>query len=53
MIGDAWRSDLHAYIGGTLRGLKARPLAVGGVADHVHLQSDIRQISLFRTSSVN
>lgn len=29
--------DLHAYIGGVARRLGATPLAVGGVADHVHL----------------
>jgi REP element-mobilizing transposase RayT len=37
LIGDAWRADLHAYIGGVARGLQAVPLAIGGVADHVHL----------------
>ena len=31
------RQDLHEYLGGTVRGLKAVPLGVGGVADHVHL----------------
>lgn len=28
---------LHAYLGGIVKGLDAMPLAVGGVADHVHL----------------
>lgn len=37
MIGEGWRRDLHAYIGGTIRGLEGTALAVGGVADHVHL----------------
>jgi len=36
-IHDSWRNDLHAYLGGTVRGLNAVPEAVGGVADHVHL----------------
>jgi putative transposase len=36
-IADDWRQDLHAYIGGTLKTLGARPQIVGGVADHVHL----------------
>lgn len=31
------RDDLYEYLGGTVRGLKAVPLGVGGVADHVHL----------------
>jgi REP element-mobilizing transposase RayT len=31
------RPDLHAYMGGTTRGLGGIALEVGGVADHVHL----------------
>ncbi len=29
--------DVHGYIGGTLRSLDCKPVAVGGVEDHVHL----------------
>jgi putative transposase len=36
-IGPAWRSELHQYLGGTVRGLGAFPEVVGGVGDHVHL----------------
>lgn len=36
-IDDGWRTRLHEYLGGTLRGLDGQPLGVGGVADHVHL----------------
>lgn len=32
-----WRGKLHAYLGGTVRGLGAIPDEIGGVADHVHL----------------
>jgi REP element-mobilizing transposase RayT len=32
-----WIGKLHAYLGGTVRGLDAVPLEIGGVADHVHL----------------
>ncbi len=42
MIAAAWRSDLHAYIGGTVRGLGAIPTIVGGVADHVHMLAGLR-----------
>ncbi len=42
IIEDAWRNDLHAYIGGAIRGLGATPRAVGGVADHVHVLIGIR-----------
>ncbi len=42
MIADAWRDDLHAYVGGTVRGLGAIPTSVGGVADLVHLLAGLR-----------
>jgi hypothetical protein len=32
-----WRSRLHDYLGGTVRGLGGFTEGVGGVADHVHL----------------
>ncbi len=31
-----WAERLHEYMGGTIRGLGAVPLRVGGVEDHVH-----------------
>lgn len=37
MIGADMRARLHAYLGGIVRELGGRALAVGGVADHVHL----------------
>ena len=36
-IAPAWRTRLHEYLGGTIRGLGGFPECVGGVADHVHL----------------
>ncbi len=32
-----WQDRLHAYLGGTVKGMDAMPLAVGGISDHVHL----------------
>ncbi len=32
-----WRSRLHEYLGGMVRGMDGVPLGIGGVADHVHL----------------
>lgn len=32
-----WRTQLHEYLGGTVRGLGGHPGGIGGVADHVHL----------------
>ncbi len=42
LIAESWRGDLHAYLGGTVRGLDGVPLAVGGIADHVHLLVGLR-----------
>src|SRR6478752_5967939 len=36
-IDSKWRNDLHAYLGGIVRGLGGIAEAVGGVEDHVHL----------------
>jgi putative transposase len=37
LIKDTWRSRMHEYLGGTVRGLGGIPECIGGVADHVHL----------------
>lgn len=37
MIGADWRDSLHAYLGGIVKDAGGTPLAVGGIADHVHL----------------
>ena len=34
---ETWRSKMHEYLGGTVRGLGGVPETIGGVADHVHL----------------
>lgn len=36
-IEDAWRDQLHEYMGGTINGLGGYTQQVGGAADHVHL----------------
>ncbi|MGB6729245.1 MAG: IS200/IS605 family transposase [Terracidiphilus sp.] len=36
-LSDTIRPDVHAYIGGILRELRATPIAIGGTSDHVHL----------------
>jgi putative transposase len=41
------RSEVHAYLTATLRGLDCEPVQVGGVADHVHVLFGLsRKISL-------
>ncbi len=34
---DAWRDDLHGYIGGIVRNRRGDLLTAGGIEDHVHL----------------
>jgi putative transposase len=41
-ITSSWRSRFHEYLGGISRGLEGVPLAIGGVADHVHLLVGLR-----------
>jgi putative transposase len=43
-ISQEWRAALHEYLGGTVRGLDGMPLAVGGVADHVHLLLGLKPV---------
>lgn len=37
LINKDWQDRLHAYMGGIVKGMEAVPLAIGGVADHIHL----------------
>jgi REP element-mobilizing transposase RayT len=37
LIAPQWRSRLHEYMGGTIRGLGGIAEGIGGTADHVHL----------------
>ncbi len=42
MIVKEWRTNLHAYLGGIVKGIDGLPLAVGGVEDHAHLLIGLR-----------
>ena len=42
LINSDWRSQLHEYLSGTIRGLGANPRRAGGVADHVHVLFDLK-----------
>lgn len=41
-IAPEWRSRLHEYLGGIIRGLGGTPDTIGGVADHVHILMGLR-----------
>jgi putative transposase len=52
------RSEVHAYLTATLRGLQCEPLQVGGMEDHVHILSGLSRttslaelVKKFKTSS--
>jgi hypothetical protein len=42
MIEPAWRARLHQWLGGCIKALGGLPLAIGGVADHVHCLSGLK-----------
>ncbi|MBI3941084.1 MAG: IS200/IS605 family transposase [Acidobacteria bacterium] len=44
LISDSLAPDLHAYLGGILRNLAAVAVAIGGVADHVHILAGLKPI---------
>jgi putative transposase len=37
-----WRDRFHSFLGGAARSIDVVPIAVGGVADHVHLLLGLR-----------
>ena len=41
-IRSTWRTEMHEYVGGTVRGFGGVAEAVGGVEDHVHLLVGLR-----------
>jgi REP element-mobilizing transposase RayT len=41
LIHKSWRDQLHAYMGGVLKNKKAKLLAAGGIADHVHVLASL------------
>lgn len=41
LIRNSWRDKLHGYIGGVLKNKNAKALAVGGIADHVHVLASL------------
>jgi len=41
LIEKSWRDRLHAYMGGILDNKKAKLLAAGGVANHVHVLASL------------
>lgn len=41
LLPESIRAEVHAYLGGIFRALRANPIAIGGTADHVHVLTRI------------
>jgi REP element-mobilizing transposase RayT len=37
LIGNSWKTDLHKYISGTIKGKGQKPIIVNGMPDHIHV----------------
>jgi len=57
LLTDTIRPDMHAYLGGILRKLKAVPIVIGGTADHIHflalLPADLAVADCLRVVKTN
>jgi REP element-mobilizing transposase RayT len=36
LIGNEWKTELHKYIAGIIKGKEQKPIIVNGMADHIH-----------------
>lgn len=36
LIANSWKTELHKYIAGTIKGLGQKPIIVNGMPDHIH-----------------
>lgn len=36
LIGNGWKTELHKYIAGIIKGKEQKPIIVNGMADHIH-----------------
>jgi putative transposase len=36
LISNTWKTELHKYIAGTIKGKKQKPIIVNGMPDHIH-----------------
>ena len=36
LIDKSWKTELHKYIAGTIKGKEQKPIIVNGMADHIH-----------------
>ena len=36
LINNSWKTELHKYIGGIIKGKDQKPIIINGMADHIH-----------------
>ena len=42
LINDDWKSDLHKYISGIIKGKNQKPIIVNGMPDHLHIFTGLK-----------
>lgn len=42
LIRDTWKTDLHKYIAGIIKGKEQKPIIVNGMPDHIHIFVGLR-----------
>src|SRR5215210_6559475 len=42
LIASSWKTDLHKYIAGIIKGKGQKPIIVNGTPDHVHVFAGLR-----------
>lgn len=44
LVGEHWKSDLHKYIAGIIKGKGQKPIIVNGMADHIHAFAGLKPV---------
>jgi len=44
LISDSWKTELHKYISGTIKGKNQKPIIVNGMPDHIHTFVGLRPV---------
>jgi putative transposase len=44
LIQDSWKTELHKYIAGIIKGKNQKPIIVNGMPDHIHAFVGLRPV---------
>ena|SRR5688572_5642163 len=42
LVGNSWKTELHKYIAGIIKGKDQKPIIVNGMPDHIHIFIGLR-----------